>query len=41
MPDGSHIEGVVLGVDDEGALRMRTQQGEQIFHAGEISLRKA
>jgi BirA family biotin operon repressor/biotin-[acetyl-CoA-carboxylase] ligase len=41
MPDGSRIEGVVLGVDDEGALRMRTQQGEQIFHAGEISLRKA
>jgi BirA family biotin operon repressor/biotin-[acetyl-CoA-carboxylase] ligase len=41
MPDGSHIEGVVLGVDDEGALRMRTQQGEQIFHAGEVSLRKA
>lgn len=41
MPDGSHIEGVVLGVDDEGALRMRTQQGEQVFHAGEISLRKA
>ncbi|TNC97983.1 MAG: BirA family transcriptional regulator, biotin operon repressor / biotin-acetyl-CoA-carboxylase ligase [Gallionellaceae bacterium] len=41
MPDGSHIEGIVLGVDDEGALRMRTQRGEQVFHAGEISLRKA
>lgn len=41
MPGGSHIEGVVLGVDDEGALRMRTQRGEQVFHAGEISLRKA
>jgi len=41
MPDGSQIEGVVLGVDDEGALRMRTQRGEQVFHAGEISLRKA
>lgn len=41
MPDGSRVEGVVLGVDDEGALRMRTQRGEQIFHAGEISLRKA
>ncbi len=41
MPDGSHVGGVVLGVDDEGALRMRTQRGEQVFHAGEISLRKA
>jgi BirA family biotin operon repressor/biotin-[acetyl-CoA-carboxylase] ligase len=41
LPDGSHVEGIVLGVDDEGALRMRTQQGVQVFHAGEISLRKA
>lgn len=41
MPDGSQIAGVVLGVDDEGALRMHTQRGEQVFHAGEISLRKA
>jgi BirA family biotin operon repressor/biotin-[acetyl-CoA-carboxylase] ligase len=40
MPDGSRVEGIVLGVDDEGALRMRTQQGEQVFHAGEVSLRK-
>lgn len=41
MPDGSRVEGIVLGVDDEGALRMRTRRGEQVFHAGEISLRKA
>jgi len=41
MPDGSHIEGVALGVDDEGALRMQTDAGVQVFHAGEISLRKA
>jgi len=40
MPDGSSVEGIVLGVDDEGALRMRTQLGEQVFHAGEVSLRK-
>lgn len=40
MPEGLQIEGIVLGVDDEGALHMRTQQGEQVFHAGEISLRK-
>lgn len=41
MPDGSQIAGIVLGADDEGALRMRTQRGAQVFHAGEISLRKA
>jgi BirA family biotin operon repressor/biotin-[acetyl-CoA-carboxylase] ligase len=41
LPDGARIDGIVLGVDDEGALRMRTQRGEQVFHAGEISLRKA
>ena len=41
LPDGARIDGIVLGVDDEGALRMRTQQGIQVFHAGEISLRKA
>jgi BirA family biotin operon repressor/biotin-[acetyl-CoA-carboxylase] ligase len=40
-PDGTRVEGIVLGVDDEGALRMRTQRGEQVFHAGEISLRRA
>lgn len=41
MPDGSLVEGTVLGVDEEGALHMRTDRGEQVFHAGEISLRKA
>ncbi|MDH2917239.1 MAG: biotin--[acetyl-CoA-carboxylase] ligase [Gallionella sp.] len=41
MPDGSLVEGIVLGVDEEGALHMRTGRGEQVFHTGEISLRKA
>lgn len=31
--------GLVLGVDSTGALRVRTEKGEQLFHGGEISLR--
>jgi BirA family biotin operon repressor/biotin-[acetyl-CoA-carboxylase] ligase len=41
MPDGSNIAGIVLGVTDEGALRLVTAQGEQVFNAGEVSLRRA
>lgn len=41
LPDGSQIVGTVLGVADDGTLRLETEQGEQIFHAGEVSLRKA
>ncbi len=41
LPDGSQVAGVVLGVTDEGALRLATEQGEQIFNAGEVSLRSA
>ena len=41
LPDGSRISGMVLGVTDEGALRLATAQGEQIFNAGEVSLRSA
>lgn len=41
MPDGKDIEGVVRGVTDDGALRLVTAQGEQIFNAGEISVRSA
>jgi len=40
LPDGSHVIGVVLGVTDEGALRVNTKQGEREFNAGEISLRE-
>jgi BirA family biotin operon repressor/biotin-[acetyl-CoA-carboxylase] ligase len=39
MPDGKIVEGVVRGVTDEGALRLETAQGVQVFNAGEISLR--
>jgi BirA family biotin operon repressor/biotin-[acetyl-CoA-carboxylase] ligase len=41
LPDGSHIAGMVLGVTDDGALRLATAQGEQVFNAGEVSLRSA
>ena len=35
------IEGVALGVDADGALRLRTEHGEHLCHAGEASLRAA
>lgn len=41
LPDGSQIAGMVLGVTDDGALRLATEQGEQVFNAGEVSLRGA
>ena len=41
LPDGSEVFGIVRGVTDEGALRVETPQGMQIFNAGEISLREA
>jgi len=34
-------QGLLLGVDSAGALRVRTEVGEQLFHGGEISLRVA
>lgn len=42
LPDGSHVSGIARGVTDDGALRLEVPGsggGEQIFHAGEISLR--
>jgi BirA family biotin operon repressor/biotin-[acetyl-CoA-carboxylase] ligase len=41
LPDGLLVVGTVMGVTDEGALRLATEQGEKIFHAGEVSLRGA
>jgi BirA family biotin operon repressor/biotin-[acetyl-CoA-carboxylase] ligase len=41
LPDGSHVAGMVLGVTDDGALRLATGRGEQLFNAGEVSLRSA
>ncbi len=33
------IEGIVLGVSDDGQLRMRCAEGERRFNGGEVSLR--
>jgi BirA family biotin operon repressor/biotin-[acetyl-CoA-carboxylase] ligase len=41
MPDGAVVAGVVRGVTEDGALRLETERGMQVFHAGEISLRSA
>ena len=38
---GQPIEGIALGIDAEGALRLRTSDGERRCHAGETSLRAA
>lgn len=38
---GRPIDGVALGIDAEGALRLRTADGERRCHAGETSLRAA
>ena len=35
------ITGTCLGVSDSGALRLRVDGGEQVFHGGELSLRAA
>lgn len=36
---GESTEGTILGVAENGALRLRTPEGEQRLHAGEITLR--
>ena len=41
LPDTSQIAGMVLGATDDGALRLATAHGEQLFNAGEVSLRSA
>jgi len=39
--EGAEIAGTCLGVDDEGALRLRTDEGERRVLAGDVSLRPA
>lgn len=43
VTDGAHrFEGTCLGIDDDGALRLRGEDGyERSFHGGEASLRPA
>ena len=33
------VEGVVLGIDAQGALRLQVASGEKVFSGGELSLR--
>ena len=39
LPNGTHIQGAVQGVADDGILLVETALGLQRFSAGEISLR--
>ncbi|PHV11904.1 biotin--[acetyl-CoA-carboxylase] ligase [Chitinimonas sp. BJB300] len=41
MPNGDVLQGTARGVNTHGALRFETENGEQQFHSGEISLRSA
>jgi len=41
MPDGKNETGKMLGVTQDGALRLATEQGERVFHSGEVSVRLA
>lgn len=36
----SQIKGSEVGIEENGALRIETEHGIQVFHSGEISLRK-
>ena len=36
----STVNGILLGVDATGALVLATDQGERVFHGGEVSLRE-
>ena len=40
LPDSTEVVGIVRGVTDDGALRVETPKGVQVFNAGEISLRE-
>jgi BirA family transcriptional regulator, biotin operon repressor / biotin---[acetyl-CoA-carboxylase] ligase len=35
------VSGIMLGVNEQGALRLQTSQGEELFYGGEVSLRTA
>jgi BirA family transcriptional regulator, biotin operon repressor / biotin---[acetyl-CoA-carboxylase] ligase len=38
LPGGAAAEGVAVGVDDDGALLLRTEAGVRRLHSGEVSL---
>ncbi|MBA4501603.1 bifunctional biotin--[acetyl-CoA-carboxylase] ligase/biotin operon repressor BirA [Marinobacterium marinum] len=40
LTSGAHtFEGVCLGVTDQGGIRLQTDQGTEVFHGGEVSVR--
>ncbi|SMC28587.1 BirA family transcriptional regulator, biotin operon repressor / biotin-[acetyl-CoA-carboxylase] ligase [Andreprevotia lacus DSM 23236] len=39
-PAGGMRQGLLLGLTSEGALRLQTEAGETIIHAGDVSLRR-
>ncbi|MET0808673.1 MAG: bifunctional biotin--[acetyl-CoA-carboxylase] synthetase/biotin operon repressor, partial [Pseudoxanthomonas sp.] len=36
---GETLEGTAMGLAEDGALRVRIDGGERVFHAGEVSVR--
>lgn len=39
VTDDQHpVSGTLLGIDETGALRLRTDEGEHVFHAGDVTL---
>lgn len=40
LPDGRTLAGTLLGVSDEGALRMQVDGESRLIHSGDVSLRK-
>ena len=38
---GQVISGIMRGVNAQGALRLQTEKGEELFYGGELSLRRA
>lgn len=40
MPDGQTLQGIILGVSDEGALRLQVEGQLRLIHSGDVSLRR-
>ena len=40
MPDGNTIQGIAMGVSDEGALRLEVAGKALLVHSGDVSLRR-
>lgn len=40
MPDGNNLRGVILGVADDGSLRLEIDGQTRLIHTGDVSLRR-